>query len=128
MRVVYFASAAYLMALLSGCDPIYVRDLSVSATSVARQPLDSVVRPIAVQYQLVESADGSSRLERRWPNVAGGHPSAIFLSVRSDLTPSLWHVSIVEWFGVRQSHFGADLQSAVTTACEANGYKVAVAR
>ena len=128
MRVVCLASAAFLGALLSGCDPIYVRDLSVSATSVPHQPLDRVLRPIATQYKLVESANTSSRFERRWPSSADGHRSQVSLSIRTESTPNLWHVTIAEWFGIRQSQFGAELQSAVTTACEANGYKVSAGR
>ena len=69
---------------LAACEPLNVRELSITTDAVAPRPLPAILEPVAAQFELAQAAapnSGSIRFYREWPQVENDHPQSISLAL-----------------------------------------------
>jgi hypothetical protein len=115
----------------AACDPAHIVRMEVSPGSTPSSTIPIVVAGVAQRLELQPSSDiksppvaGSLNYSRTYSGVGEGHPRSVTLSIEPPTESGPWHVEIFEWLVFHQSAFGKELQHALETALQSDGYSV----
>lgn len=112
---------------LSACDPVLVREYHVTPNQVGDSALELKASKVLVSFGM-ESFDAgptqSFGFRRQWPNLATGRPGAMSVTFALDESGDAWSVRLREWPVAHQTHFGADVETALVDDLARAGYKL----
>jgi hypothetical protein len=127
MRKYRVVGAIGLALGIAACSPVLVREYHVTPNQVGDSALELKASKALVPFGM-ESFDAgptqSFGFRRQWPNLATGRPGAMSVTFALDESGDAWSVRLREWPVAHQTHFGADVETALVDDLSRAGYKL----
>jgi hypothetical protein len=127
MRKYRVLGAIVLAFGLAACSPVLVREYHVTPNQVGDSGLELKVGKVLVPFGMESSGAGPTQsfgFRRQWPNLATGRPGAMSVTFTLDDSGNAWAMRLREWPVVHQTHFGADVETALVDDLSRAGYKL----
>jgi hypothetical protein len=112
---------------LAGCDPVLVREFRVTPAQVGTSTLEAKASPTLAAFDMSPfntGGGGAFGFRRQWPNLATDRPGEISVTFVPESSGDAWLIRFRQWPVAHQTHFGANVESALVDGLTHSGYKV----
>lgn len=127
LRICGFLCVSLLAVVLTGCDPILVREFRVTPVQVGDTTLEAKANSTLASFSMSPFDAGGTvafGYRRQWPNLATDRPGEISVTFAPDSSGDAWVVRLRQWPVAHQTHFGANVEAALVDEFTRSGYKV----